>query len=92
MKFTLEVRMVDEWDLCSDTRFLPEDDEYEIFLNALLDDLSRLDGVSRVVRSTSIFQIETTCSVHLTDLKHLLKPAFTPSMMLKLRFVSLVDA
>ncbi len=59
MRFTFEVRKIDERCLSPATPFLPEDDEYEMYLSALLEDFSRVDVICEVNRDGSIFQIET---------------------------------
>lgn len=91
MNFTLEVRMIDERDLSPDTSFLPEDDEYEMYLSALLEDLSRIDVICEVKTEESRFQIETTCSMLPADLRAFIKPMITSNIINNLRFVSLLE-
>lgn len=91
MRFTLEVRKIDERCLSSVTPFLPEDDEYEMYLNALLEDFSRIEVICEVSRDGSIFQIETNCSILPADLQAIIKPILKSDIMNNLRFVSLLE-
>ncbi len=91
MRFTLEVRKIDERCLSSATPFLPEDDEYEMYLNALLEDFSRVDVICEVSRDGSIFQIETNCSMLPADLQAIIKPILKSDIINNLRFVSLLE-
>ena len=89
MRFTLEVRMIEERDLCPATPFLPEGDEYETYLSALVEDLFSTDVISGVKRSASIFQLETAFPMSLAELKAVIKPALATDITKNVRFVSL---
>lgn len=88
MKFILHVRKVDERDLNSGTPFLPDDEDYEMYLNAFQDDLAGIGLVSEIVRTGSIFQIETAQPINSDQLRDVLKP-FLQATGANLRFVSL---
>jgi len=92
MKFVLSVRKVEESDLSRATPFLPDDEDYEMYLQAFFEDISGIAEFSRVAQNGSTFHIETAGSVQVEKMLELIKPAFNPSAMQKLRFVSLVEA
>ena len=92
MNFFVTVRSVDERDINRETPFLPDEEEYEMHLSALREDFSRIAGVSIVERTGSFFRIETANAMLPTDLKRLLKSAFTPDMMMQLRVVSIAES
>ena len=89
MRYTLVVRILEARDLSRTSPFLPDEEDYELCLNALHEDLSQISGISKVSRSASSFVIETTRSTGLEEMKELLKPALSTSVAEKLRFVSL---
>lgn len=88
MRFELKIRKIEEQDIARDNPFPPDEDEYEMYLVALYEDISRLEGVSKVERNASIFSIETSNAMLSSELKQLLKQALTPEMLMKLRVVS----
>ena len=45
MIFVLKMRPLTEEDLSPSNPFLPEHDEYEMYLRALCEDLTRVDGI-----------------------------------------------
>jgi hypothetical protein len=92
MKFTLEVRMVKEADLKSSVPFMPEEDEYELYLDALREELSCVAAVSEVMRTGSRFNLVTTRPMPVGELKVLIRPAFTGSLTMNLRYLSLDEA
>jgi hypothetical protein len=92
MKFTLEVKAIEFHELGPATPFLPEDDEYEMYLIALLEDLSRITAISKIWRNGSTFQIEPTCSMLQAEMSAFIKPVFNNDIINNLRFVSLVDS
>jgi len=89
MKFILNVRKVEERDLNSRTPFLPDGEEYEMYLNAFHNELSGISIFSKVVRSGSSFEIETAQPTDEEKLRELLKPILQATVE-NLRFVSLV--
>lgn len=91
MKFTLAVRMVQGVDLNSSTPFLPDQDEYEIHLDALRDELALIEAVSTVARCGSTFDLVTTRRIPTSELKALIKPVFMGSVAMNLRYLSLVE-
>lgn len=92
MRFALEVRIVQERDLCLATPFLPEIDQHESYLDTLHEELSCIHGIAVVERSGSVFLLETADEKNLADVKVLIKPAFTASILSVLRYVSLSEA
>lgn len=88
MALILNIRPFSEDDLSSSNPYLPEADEYYMYMGALQDDLKQLDGVVEVTRFDSSFSIETNDSISEAELMKKIKPVFTEDLMKKLRFVS----
>lgn len=79
VKYELKMRSVEVRDLCSNRPFPPNDEDYEMYLNALFDDLSRIDcfsGLDRV--KNDIFRFDTIYS--LEAVKGLIKPLLISSL------------
>lgn len=92
MIYILKVRPVDEGDLSSSTPFLPEVDDYEMYVGALRDDLEKIDGIIGVVKNNSSLSIEIDESISEEELKKRVRPVFSEDLLRSLRFVSLVKS
>jgi len=92
MVFTLKIRPLTDNDLSRLNPFLPEEDEYEIFLQALCEDLAKTDEILKVTQDNSLLFLETNEVFSEVELKKKIKPVFTDALMEKLRFVSLVKS
>jgi hypothetical protein len=90
MIFILTIRPVAEGDLSPSTPFLPENDEYDIYLLALFEDLKQISVIKMVTPNNSSFSIETVERLSLDKLKKLIKSLFTEDLKRYIRFVSLV--
>ena len=90
MIFVLKMRPLTEEDLSPSNPFLPEHDEYEMYLRALCEDLTRVDGILEVVQKSSSLSIEINEPLTVEELKKRIKPVFTGEMMKNLMFVSLI--
>ena len=89
MKFVLKTRPLTEKDLSRQVPFLPEDDEYEMYVRALSEDIKQLDGVISATLQNSSIHIETEESLSVGELKKLIKPLLTGTIMQNLAFDSL---
>lgn len=92
MIFILNIRRVNEKDLSSSNPFLPEADDYDMYLGALRDDLTQIDEIIEVTQNDSSLCIETSESISEEELKKRIKPIFTEDLMKCLRYVSLVKS
>jgi hypothetical protein len=92
MKFFLKVRILEERDLCQTAPFIPEDEDYEMYLDTLNEDLSRIDAISEVVQNGSAFTIKTNYSFEIEEVKSIIKPVFTETILKNLRIVSLLES
>lgn len=92
MIFILKMRPLNEKDLTASNPFLPEDDDYDMYLRALQEDLTQIDGITEVTKNNSSLCIETNEALSEDELKRRIKPVFTESLMSNLRFVSLVKS
>ena len=90
MKIVLTFRRRDESGACIECPNFYDEDEYEMYLDALSQELACAEGVSEIVRDESTFQVTTT-ALTFTIAKRLLKPALTSSVMLKLQLASIVE-
>lgn len=91
MKFILEIRPLTEKDLSSSVPFLPEDGGYEMYAQALSEDVAQVEGVLHVSQGNSCLYIETEDHLSQEELKNWIKPMFTETIMQNLRFVSLAE-
>lgn len=91
MRFSLIVRAVDDRDLGSDTPTTPDPDEYEMYLKALQEELSSVDGILRVTADGSALEIETARPMMVKELREAIKPALSGGIAQNLRFVDLVE-
>lgn len=87
--FNLIVRPVTEADLSLSTPFVPDVDEYEMYLRALCEELSLIKEIEKVTQDESSLSIETNVPLTEEELKSRIKPVFTQEIMGNLRFVSL---
>lgn len=92
MIFILKMRSVSESDLSSSTPFLPEEDDYDMYLRALCEDLAQIDEIIEVTQNNLSLYIETKEPIGEEELKQRIKPVFTEDIMKNLRFVSLVKS
>ena len=91
MKFTLEIRPLTESDLSSSTPFLPEEGDYEMYVQALSEDIAQLEGILHVTQGNACLYIETEEPLGQEELKKRIKPIFTETIMQNLRFISLAE-
>lgn len=91
MKFILEIRPLTEKDLSSLAPFLPEDGDYEMYVQALSEDIAQVNGILQVTQANSCLYIETEESLSQEELKKRIKTLFTETIMQNLRFVSLAE-
>jgi len=89
MKFILQIRQLTEKDLSRSAPYLPNNGDYEIYSQALCDDIANLKEISRVTQENSSLLIEINEPLSENKLRKLIKPFFTIEMMKNLRFVSL---
>lgn len=90
MKFILTIRPLTEKDITVSTPFLPEADDYDMYLRALCEDIKKVDKIIAVTKNNSSLYIETNEPLDEEELKNRIKPVFTKDLMNNLRFVSLV--
>ena len=91
-KFKLEIQKVSESALGSEVRRFPEPDGYEIYLSALVEDLSLVSVVSSLAVNGHLIIIETNEPVSTTELRAMFKHCFSNDMFDKYRYVSLSEA
>lgn len=89
MIFNLIVRPVTEADLSLSTLFVPDVDDYEMYLRALCEELSLIGEIAKTTQGESALSIETNVPLTEEELKSRIRPVFTKEVMGNLRFVSL---
>ena len=63
MNFRLTVRPFEEKDICSDAPFMPNPDNFEMYLQAFIEDIQMLETVRSISRDEGLsFVIETQSS------------------------------
>ena len=90
MKIVLTIRRREESESYIKCPTSLDEEEYEMYLDALRHELSCAEGVSEVVRDESTLQVTTTAPT-LTIAKGLLKPALTSRVMSELQLTSIVE-
>ena len=88
MKFYLTVRPFEEKDICSDAPFMPNPDNFEMYLQAFIEDIQMLETVRSISRDGEglSFVIETQSSEQV--LLELMKSLFQREFN-RLRFVKM---
>lgn len=71
---------------------MPDNDDYGIYLNSLVEDIASIKSISKVTQNELTLTIETNCPMDEKELKRLIKPIFTDTIMQNLRFVSLKES
>lgn len=89
MKFCLTVRPFEEKDICSDAPFMPNPDNFEMYLQAFIEDTQMVETVSGVSTDGKdlSFVIETQSSEQ--ELLELMKPLFQRYWD-KIRYVGII--
>lgn len=89
MKFYLTVRPFEEKDISSDTPFMPNPDNFEMYLQAFIEDIQMVETVSGVSTDGEnlSFVIETQSSKQ--ELLELMKPLFQRYWD-KIRYVGII--
>ncbi len=91
-KFIIKVRPLEVGDLSPKFPFIPEPDEYSMYLDALRDEISMRQIIDTVVRTDSAFEVSTSTSMTEAELRTFLKPLFGGDFFDKLRCVLLAEA
>lgn len=88
MKFCLTVRPFEEKDICSDAPFMPNPDNFEMYLQAFIEDIQILETVRSISRDGEglSFVIETQSSEK--ELLEMMKSFFQREFN-RLRFVKM---
>jgi hypothetical protein len=89
MNFRLKVRPFEEKDICSDAPFMPNPDNFEMYLQAFIEDIQMLETVRSISRDGEglSFVIETQSSEQ--ELLELMKPLFQRYWD-KIRYVGII--
>ncbi len=88
MNFRLKVRPFEEKDICSDAPFMPNPDNFEMYLQAFIEDIQMLETVRSISRDGEglSFVIETQSSEQ--ELLELMKSLFQREFN-RLRYVKM---
>lgn len=90
--FVLRVRSIEVGDLRRSVPFIPDEDEYSMYLDALRDEMASNQVIAAVVRTDSAFEVSVSRPISAKELCALLKPHFAGDLFDKLRCVSLEEA
>lgn len=91
-RFVLQVRSLQVGDLNPTIPFVPEPDDYFLYLDALQNDISAIHVVDAVTRTDSVFKISTSTSISEAELRKFLKSLFGDNYFDKLRCTLLTEA
>ncbi len=58
MKYRLQIRRINESDLGAECPFMPEEDDFEIYLHALIEDVKSIEVVVSVSLDSDCLEIE----------------------------------
>jgi len=89
MNFKLKVRNLDENDLKTKCPFLPEDEDYSMYLISLVEDIKNLEEVESAELKDTLIIIKLNKSLEENYLNDLIKPFFGGDRFCQYRFVSL---
>jgi hypothetical protein len=90
VKFELRIRALTQSDADRSKCFLPESCEYEMYLDALVDDLRAVPIVAASHRTGNSIDIETHSPLEAMDLRDIIKPHFSNERFVQYRFVSIL--
>lgn len=90
MKYELKMREIKESDLRVECPFLPEPEDYEIHLNALVEDINNLEAVLIADRIDSTIKIEVKKNVEPEELRLDIKPFISGDRFCQYRVISFV--
>ena len=91
LKFELCVRDPASADGNLGKSYVPESHEYEMYLNALVDDLKSVPAVLAIQRRGNSIIVETRTPFEAKDLREEMKPYFSNGRFDQYRFVSLIS-
>ena len=58
MKYKLSIRRIEESDLNVNSPYMPEEDDFEMYFSALIDDIKNIDVILNVTREADDLTIE----------------------------------
>lgn len=88
-KFRLKLRQLDESDIGRDVRAIPDRDEYEMYVAALVEDLKSTAIISSAKVDGDSILLQTASTLTSDELKAVLKPYFSGERFRCYRFVCL---
>ena len=88
MKYKLVTREVEDKDIGVECPFMPEDGEYELYLNSLFQLISELEIVTDASLKGKTISIEVAQNECSENLRELVKPLIQGDTFTKLRVVS----
>jgi phenolic acid decarboxylase len=89
-KFELIVRELTQYDADRIKIFVPERDDYEMYLSALVDDLRSAASIAASQLNDNSIIIETRAPLEERALMEIIKPYFSNERFDQYRFVSLI--
>lgn len=88
MEYVLTLRAVNEFDLSSRLRFIPDDEEVETCLQGIEGELNALECLVSVKRKRAFFYLSSRPNFDIEQLRTELKPILSGSVTEIVRFVS----
>lgn len=88
MEYTLTLRVVNESDLSSTLRFLPDDEEVDTCLQSIEGELNALECLTGVKREGALFYLNSSPNCDIEKLRREVQPILVGSVAEIVRFVS----
>lgn len=89
MKFYLTVRPFEEKDICSDAPFMPNPDNFEMYLQAFIEDIQMLETVRSISIDSEDLSVVIETQSSQQELLELMKPLFQRYWD-KIRYVGII--
>jgi len=87
--YELRVRAFEENDINRECKFMPDHENFQLHLDALIEDISSLKQIAKAENHGSYITIETQTELH--ECLAIMNPVFS-SYICKIRYVSLTKA
>jgi len=84
--YELRVRAFEKNDINLECKFMPDHDSFQMYLDALIEDISSLEQITKAEYRGSYIAIETQTEIH--ECKAIMEPVFS-SYICKIRCVSI---
>lgn len=89
MKFEMKMRRIKESDIRAECPFLPDPDDYEMYLDSLVDDIKSLEFIRHVERVEDVISFKVKDGINEEVIRHKIKPFITDERSCQYRVVEM---